>query len=52
MPAAAAARPPAGHECPPCRLGAADVDGRRIEIDLLPANVDQLADQQRMPEGG
>jgi uncharacterized protein YlxW (UPF0749 family) len=32
-------------------LGAADVDGRGIEINLLPANVDQLADPQRMPKG-
>jgi hypothetical protein len=32
-------------------LGAADVDGRGIEIDLLPANVDQLTDPQCMPEG-
>jgi hypothetical protein len=27
------------------------VDGRGIEIDLLPANIDQLVDPQRMPEG-
>src|SRR6185436_4122831 len=32
-------------------LGPADVDSRGIEINLLPANVDQLADPQRMPEG-
>jgi hypothetical protein len=32
-------------------LGAADMDGRGIEIDLLPANVDKLADPQCMPEG-
>ena len=31
-------------------LGAADMDGRGIEIDLLPAKVDQLADPQGMPE--
>ena len=27
------------------------MDGLAIEIDLLPANVDELADPQRMPEG-
>jgi hypothetical protein len=32
-------------------LGAADMDGRGIEINLLPADVDQLADPQCMPEG-
>ena len=32
-------------------LGAADVDGRSIESDLLPTKVDELADPQRMPEG-
>ena len=25
-------------------LGAADMDGRSVEVDLLPAKVDQLAD--------
>ena len=32
-------------------LGTADVDRCGIEINLLPANVDQLTDPQRMPEG-
>jgi hypothetical protein len=32
-------------------LGAVDVDGRAVEIDLLPANVDKLTHPQRMPEG-
>jgi hypothetical protein len=27
------------------------MDGRRIEINLLPANVDQLTNPQCMPEG-
>ena len=31
-------------------LGAADIDCRGIEMDLLPANVDQFANSQRMPE--
>jgi hypothetical protein len=32
-------------------LGAADMDSRGIEINLLPADVDELADPQCMPEG-
>jgi hypothetical protein len=32
-------------------LGAADMDGRGVEINLLPANVDEFADPQCMPEG-
>jgi hypothetical protein len=32
-------------------LGAADIDSRGVEMDLLPANVHQLADPQRMPKG-
>src|SRR6476659_4166656 len=32
-------------------LGTADMDGRGIEIDLLPSKVDKLADPQGMPEG-
>ena len=32
-------------------LGEADLDGRGIEINLLPANVDQLANTECMPEG-
>jgi hypothetical protein len=28
-----------------------DMNGRRIEINLLPAKPDKLADPQRMPEG-
>ena len=32
-------------------LGAANVDSRGIEVNLLPANVDQLADPQCVPEG-
>ena len=31
-------------------LGAADMDGRGIKMDLLPAKVHQLANPQRMPE--
>jgi hypothetical protein len=31
-------------------LGAADVDGRSVEMDLLPAEGHQLADPQRVPE--
>jgi hypothetical protein len=32
-------------------LGAADIDGRGVQVNLLPAKVNQLADAQRMPEG-
>src|SRR6476619_8269633 len=32
-------------------LGAADMDGRGHEINLLPTHVDELADPQCMPEG-
>jgi hypothetical protein len=32
-------------------LSAADVDGGGIKVNLLPANVDKLADPQRVPEG-
>ena len=32
-------------------LDAADIDSRGIEVDLLPADIDQLAHPQRMPEG-
>jgi hypothetical protein len=31
-------------------LGAADIDSRGIEMDLLPADIDQLAHSQGMPE--
>src|SRR3954454_18951205 len=31
-------------------LGALDVDGRAIEVNLLPAKIDQLANPQCMPE--
>src|SRR5262245_40592724 len=31
-------------------LGAADIDGRSIEMDLLPAEGHQLTDPQRVPE--
>jgi hypothetical protein len=31
-------------------FGAADIDGRGIEVDLLPADIDQLAHPQGMPE--
>jgi hypothetical protein len=30
-------------------LGAADIDGRAIEVNLLPAKIDQLANPQGMP---
>ena len=32
-------------------LGPLNVDGGGVEMDLLPAQVDQLADPQGMPEG-
>jgi hypothetical protein len=32
-------------------LGPLDIDGRGVQVNLLPAKVDQLADAQRMPEG-
>jgi len=32
-------------------LGSADIDGRGVEVNLLPAKVDQLANPQGMPEG-
>jgi hypothetical protein len=32
-------------------LGPANVDGRGIEVNLLPAKINQLTDAQRMPEG-
>jgi len=32
-------------------LGPADMDGRGIETDLLPAWINHLANQQGMPEG-
>ena len=31
-------------------LGPADINSRGIKMDLLPANVDQLAHPERMPE--
>jgi hypothetical protein len=31
-------------------LGAADIDGRTIQMNLLPAKIDQLACPQRMSE--
>src|SRR3954452_12611009 len=31
-------------------LGAADMDGRAVQIDLLPADVGELADPERMPK--
>ena len=51
MPATAAARHPEAVDARRAVLGAADVDGRGIKVNLLPANVDQLTDPQRMPEG-
>jgi hypothetical protein len=31
-------------------LGPADIDRRRIKVDLLPPKIDQFANPQRMPE--
>jgi hypothetical protein len=31
-------------------LGAADIDSRSVEMDLLPADIDQLTHPQGMPE--
>ena len=32
-------------------LSAADIEGRAVQVNLLPANVDQLANPQGMTEG-
>ena len=32
-------------------LGSGDMDGRGVEVDLLPADIHELADPQGMPEG-
>ena len=32
-------------------LGAADINGRAIKVNFLPAQIDQLANPQRMQEG-